>query len=202
MTNPTWRVSKLNKTVKEREREIKIAFWEQLGLRIGEPLPSGGNSNDGNTARKFFKEWKEIADRTGLDKTLLEGFHVILSVINSRNEINVDEFQSYTEKIRPLYVSLYGWYPLSPTAHKLLVHGATIIRHAILPIGMLSEEPQETRNKTIRNFREHHARKFSRVVNIEDVFKRLLLTSDPILALSNKKKIGEVQRICQSTQNV
>lgn len=47
------------------------------------------------------------------------------------------------------------------------------MKHAILPISMLSEDEQKMRNKCIRKNREHHARKLSRLANIEDVFRRL-----------------------------
>lgn len=192
----------MNEKVKERELNMKIAFREQLGLRISEPMPSGGNSNDGNTARKYFKEWEIVSEITGLDKRLLERFYVILTIINSRSEINIEAFRKYTEETRALFVELYGWYPLSPTAHKLLVHGSTIIQHAILPIGMLSEEVQESRNKSIRKFREHHARKFSRVTNIEDVFKRLLITSDPVVSLAKERKIKSALILPEHAQHL
>lgn len=169
--------------MKEREAKIKLEFRRQLGLRISEPLPAGGNSNDGNTGSKFFEEWKIVANITGLDEEILERFYVILSVINSRADINVSAFDAYTEATRVLFNKLYGWYAMTPTVHKLLIHGSDVIKHAILPIGMLGEDGQETRNKCIRNYREHHARKFSRVANLEDVFRRLLITSDPVITL-------------------
>lgn len=187
MEKPCWRVSKSNEVVKERQAKIKTEFQKQLGLRISEPLPSGGNSNDGNTARRFFAAWKTVSNITGLDEGLLEHFHIILSTINSRADINVEAFQTYAEETRQLYNKLYSWYAMTPTVHKLLVHGGDVIEHALLPIGMLSEEAQETRNKCIRNFREHHARQFSRVANLEDVFNRLLITSDPVISLMTKK---------------
>lgn len=46
-----------------------------------------------------------------------------------------------------LYVQLYPWYPMTPTVHKILIHGATVIENALLPIGQLSEEAAEARNK-------------------------------------------------------
>ena len=46
----------------------------------------------------------------------------------------------------------------------------------------MSEEAQEARNKDIRSYREHHARKFSRAATNEDVFRRLLLSSDPVIS--------------------
>lgn len=44
---------------------------------------------------------------------------------------------------------------------------------------MMSEDAQEARNKDIRNYREYFARKTSRKENMEDVMKRLLISSDP-----------------------
>lgn len=202
MQKPAWRVSRLNESVKEREQSIKTAFREQLGLRISEPTPSGGNSNDGNTARRFFKDGKIVAQITGFDERLLERFSIILSVINSRLEINIEAFQEYAEETRQLYVHLYGWYPLSPTAHKLLVHGSTILKHAILPIGMLSEEAQESRNKSIRKFRENHARKFNRLTNIEDIFKRLMITSDPVIFFKLPDKKCSTLDLPDNTQHL
>jgi hypothetical protein len=47
-----------------------------------------------------------------------------------------------------------------PTAvHIQLMHGAEIIERAPLPIGQLSEDVQEARNKDIRRYRENFARK-------------------------------------------
>lgn len=45
------------------------------------------------------------------------------------------------------YIEEYGWHPMTPTMHKILLHGADIIENAILPIGQLSEEAAEARNK-------------------------------------------------------
>lgn len=63
----------------------------------------------------------------------------------------------------------------------MLSHGAAVIKEAILPIGQLSEEAAEARNKHIRAFRLNYARKFSRVACNTDVLNRLLLTSDSLL---------------------
>lgn len=70
-----------------------------------------------------------------------------------------------------------------PTSvHKVLIHGKEIIQFLLLPIGQMSEEAQESCNKYIKNYRENFARKFSRAKNLEDVFLRLLVNSDPIIS--------------------
>lgn len=37
------------------------------------------------------------------------------------------------------------------TLHKLVVHGAEIIRHSIIPIGQMSEEASEETNKFVKS---------------------------------------------------
>ena len=66
--------------------------------------------------------------------------------------------------------------------HKLLVHGAKVIRSLMLPIGAYSEEAQESRNKHVNWYREKRARKISRKDNITGQFRQLCVTSDPVIA--------------------
>jgi hypothetical protein len=62
------------------------------------------------------------------------------------------------------------------------VHGADIIAHnAVIPIGNLSEEASEARNKDFRRFREHNSQKKSRQDSNHDILNMLLLSSDPKL---------------------
>lgn len=79
------------------------------------------------------------------------------------------------------------------SVHKILIHGADVISVSLPPIGMLSEEAQEARNKDFRKFREYHARKTSRSETNRDVFHWMILSSDPLLSamrkpLANKSK--------------
>ena len=57
---------------------------------------------------------------------------------------------------------------MPPTVHKLLIHGADISKEAILPVGQLSEDALESRNKDIRKLRLHNTRKISREATNED----------------------------------
>lgn len=77
---------------------------------------------------------------------------------------------------------------MTPTMHKILVHGAVIIKNALLPIGQLTEEAAEARNKHFRSYRLDFARKFSRESCNRDIFNRLLLSSDPLMSCRRKIK--------------
>lgn len=63
----------------------------------------------------------------------------------------------------------------------------------MLPLGQLSEDAQEARNKDYKRFRLYHAKKCSRVATNEDVLHTLLHTSDSYITSlrkpSNKKSM-------------
>lgn len=75
---------------------------------------------------------------------------------------------------------------MSPTVHKVLMHGAQVIAEAIVTIGQLSEEAAEARNKHFRKYRLYFARKFSSFVQQRHL-NRLLLTSDPYISCNRIK---------------
>lgn len=142
-----------------------------------------GTTNDGNTARKFFSDPAKTAAITGLDSCLIKRFSTILRVIASGEPINNEEFEKFARLTAEMYVELYGWYYMPSSVHKLLLHGAEVIKHFnIMPIGKLSEEASEARNKDFKKIREHHSRKFCRKATNEDIFNGLLVSSDPYLS--------------------
>lgn len=167
---------------KQRKAEIQKQFKTRLGLIVDVPKVGYGNSNDGNTSRRFFENAQVSSEITGIDLRLITRFAVILEVISSGFKINIEKFSTFCRDTAILYVELYSWHPMSPTVHKVLVHGPLVIQHALLPIGTLSEEAAEARNKHFRNYRKNFARKFSREDCNLDVLNRLLLTSDPFMS--------------------
>lgn len=178
-----WKVSKAHKEAFEtRKRNIQSEFRQKMGLLVDIPKTGSGNTNDGNTARRFFSNPSLSAEITGIDEELIKRFGVILRTINSNYVINIDNFELYCLRTAEKYVSLYNWYYMPPSVHKLLIHGPIIVKEALLPIGELSEEAQESRNKDIRRYRQYHSRKISAEKIKEDLFHRLILTSDPLLS--------------------
>lgn len=147
------------KKVEERKLNIQKLFKSELGLIVDVPKPGFGSSNDGNTARRFFRNAEKSSHITGLDVTLIKRIHTLLHVLSSGININVGHFEKYAEETRKLYLQLYGWYYIPVTMHKLLVHGGALIKYVVVPIGQLSEEAQEARNKDVRRFRERNTQK-------------------------------------------
>ncbi|CAG9760348.1 unnamed protein product [Ceutorhynchus assimilis] len=174
------------KTDKEKiqtaKQNMQKEFRQKMGLLVDIPKAGYGNTNDGNTSRRFFNNVEEAAAITGIDFELINRFKIILEVLSSGFKIDVEKFSMYTMDTAKLYVNLYPWQPMSPTIHTILTHSASVIAHALLPIGQLSEEAAEARNKHFRQYRESFSQKFSRKECNEDVLNRLLLTSDPYLS--------------------
>lgn len=175
------------KIVAETKQKIQNAFKEEMGLLVDIPKAGFGNTNDGNTSRRFFSNTQTSSSITGVDINLIEKCNIILEALSSGHKIDTRKFENFAKETATLYIEMYGWYPMTPTMHKVLRHGATIIDHAILPIGQLSEEAAEARNKHFRTYRQNYARKFSRESCNRDVLNRLLLSSDPLLSSIRKR---------------
>lgn len=167
--------------VNERKKVIQEKFKNEIGLLVDVPKAGFGNTNDGNTSRRFFSNPELAAEITGIDFNLIYRLKIILEVISSGHKVHLHKFADYCFDTAKVYVNLYPWHPMTPTMHKVLIHGATVIEKALLPIGMLSEEAAEARNKHFRLYRQNFARKFSRVDCNRDIINRLLLSSDPLI---------------------
>lgn len=174
--------------IKDTKKGIQQAFKEEMSLLVDVPKAGFGNTNDGNTSRRFFLHPETVSRITGIDLDFLKRLKLILEIISSGHKINTEKFEIFCKETAEVYVRLYGWHPMTPTLHKILIHGPTLIEHAIIPIGQLSEEAAEARNKHFRQYRLDFARKFSRVQCNVDVLNRLLLTSDPFISCSRPKE--------------
>ena len=86
-----------------------------------------------------------------------------------------------------------NFYPVCVSLHKIIEHGWLYMKEVPVPLGLLSEEPIEAKNKDFGNFREFHARKTAAKANLKDVFMRLYHRSDPIIL----KKIFKFRRLKQ-----
>ncbi|CAH1106103.1 unnamed protein product [Psylliodes chrysocephalus] len=101
-------------------------------------------------------------------------------------KIDLVKFKLLLEETRQLYLSLYSWYYMPSSLHKVLMHGCDIIDFFDLPIELLSEEALEATHKNIRNSRLYHTRKTNRIHTNLDLIKYLLLNSDPSVSKHRK----------------
>jgi len=146
--NPQQKILKL-----ERKRNIQEQFRRRLGLLIDVVKQGVGTSNDGNTARRFFENPSVTAEITGLDAIIIRKFSILLQAISSNEEINPEKFDDFAKTLAKHVIEKYGWYYMPASVHKILLHGADIIKNVLLPIGQLSEEVIEARHKEFRKKR-------------------------------------------------
>ena len=174
---------------------IQRQFREKMGLHVDKPKPGFGSSNDGNTARTFFKNSTLSSEITGIDEKLINKMYLINRLLSCGFKININKFTTLLKETNDLYLSLYSWYNMPMSIHKIFVHGPDLIKSLPLPIGQLSEDALEGRHKDARNLRERHTRKSARCHTNHDLIVSMLLTSDPFLSSirsENSLKIGTI----------
>ncbi|GBP07814.1 hypothetical protein EVAR_91337_1 [Eumeta japonica] len=67
---------------KRSERSKYRMLFKQLGLKVDCPRYGYGNSNDGNTSRRFFANDEAVTRITGIDNEIVKRLGTILNVLN------------------------------------------------------------------------------------------------------------------------
>lgn len=194
--------------VTQRKADIQRGFKNELNLVIEKPRTgSAVSTNEANTAKRAFQSEEEFSRITGVDQGLIHRFNVILSVLSSEYEINNEEFGLYCQTTAELLNALYHWFNVPLPVHKILYHGASIIRESVLPIGMMSEEAQKARSK--KPFQRHTKRETKESAMIE-VMQTLMVIGDPVMSKSSLglrkarqcwKSIVEVAKLLKDPRN-
>ncbi|XP_071053669.1 uncharacterized protein [Onthophagus taurus] len=149
--------------IEARKQDIHEKLYRTLGIRVDKVVQGKGTSNTGNIGRKFFKNWEKVSEITGVDSELIRRFGTILIALVSGHDLDNEAFSVYAKETAEIYVSKYNWYRMPVCVHKILMHGGEAIKRCMLPIGMMSEEAQETWT--------------------EDLINTMFVLSDPIISL-------------------
>ena len=124
--------------------------------------------------------------------------YVVSQTLSSGLQIDPDAFRVYCVNVSNSYVELYSWYYMPQSLHRILLHEHEIVRQFSLPIGLLSEEAQESPSKEFKKFREHFSCKCSRKKLKLVVLRRLLCSSDPLIYIlyisSNRKNCSSKKK--------
>ena len=121
-----------------------------------------------------------------MDEELIKRLYITLCVLSSNNEVDAKKLQEYNHETAKLYISLYNWYYMPQAVHNMLANSSQVINIKAIPVGFLSEEPQESSNKVFKFTREHLTRKFSRAQTNYNLMTRMLCSSDP--KVSSKRR--------------
>ncbi|KAJ8677110.1 hypothetical protein QAD02_012897, partial [Eretmocerus hayati] len=155
-----YKVPKALKPVTKKEgRRIQQCLKSRIGVVVNKPKPGFGNTNSGNTARKFFKNCDIVAEITGFDVRLLVRIATILGVISCGEVVNIGAFREYGIDTARRFVEFYDWYYMPTTLHLILIHGYLFLRKLDPAMGLYSEEPLESSHKVLKSYRNHRARR-------------------------------------------
>ena len=86
---------------------IQRQFKEKMGLLVDKPKPGFGSTNDGNTARTFFKNSTLSSEITGIDKTLIKKIYLINRLLSCGFKINISKFEELLKDTNVLYLANY-----------------------------------------------------------------------------------------------
>ena len=111
---------------------VQDCFRVITGLLLDMPRTGSGNTSDGNTARRSFDESEAVSEIPGINVDFLRSLKLLLELLNSGKNIDQENFSELCSRTAELYVSLYPWYPMSPTLHKILIHGPAILQNFVM----------------------------------------------------------------------
>ena len=173
--------------------EWKKNFQEQFesemagGLRIFRPEPSGGNSNTGNVAKRFFEHSFITSTILNIPESLVQNMWEVLKMINQTHTlVDSQYYEQQAQLVWAEYVKELGEYQkMTGTVHKILSHGRAYIewaQHEVgVPLGALTEGSIEMGNKQNKTCIRSFSRKDSFVNESTDVFVRRMWGSDPLI---------------------
>ena len=75
---------------------VKQDFWKRMHLHVDQSRSGGKASpNDGNTARRAFRDEESFGAVTGVNKELIHQMQVILQTMSSGHAIDIPAFGAY-----------------------------------------------------------------------------------------------------------
>lgn len=160
------RWEELREMVKRKKKCIQDSLREKMGLFVDVPKSQHTMVIQGGD---FFRM------RVSLQKylVLITSWSIVSLYFCARNHLFEKSIKtSFCNQNTELYVAKfkYPWYPMPHAVHKLLVHSHQIVRQKDIPVGMLSEEAQESSNKVLKMLRSIFHVKFQMRIQWEDYY--------------------------------
>ena len=181
-------------TLKEIRLKWQKMFQQATGVCFWEPDPvNRGNSNNGPAAMRFFNNPSLASSILKIPGETIAIVGVLIDMINSTKFQDPDVYLALSLTAHHLLVRDFGPnITFSGSIHSLMCHGHLYICYAQgvlgVPLGFLTENTIEMGNKQNKQFKRQFSRKKSIVAEMEDVFKRRLILTDPILCIEEDKR--------------
>ncbi|XP_067637052.1 uncharacterized protein [Eurosta solidaginis] len=112
-----------NTTCKEKQNRrrkiIQDAFYKEISLRVDCPKYGYGNTNDGNSSRRFYENDEVTARITGVDRDIVKRLGVIINILNCHEQVIGPKFGEYVSKTTEMLHQKYPEKKLTPTENCL-----------------------------------------------------------------------------------
>ena len=144
--------------------------------------------NPNRTQRMEYKESVEEKEHfISVWKKVMQMLWVILRIINSDLMVIVEDFEDYCQELQVLIRTELPWVQFSPTVHAFLAHSPQIIKdNGSRGLMNHSEQGSEATHKLIRYLRERGARKINLKANLQDVYMKLWIITNPAVRCYNR----------------
>ena len=193
--------------LKKSESVLQTELLKE-GLRINFPDPAGGNSNRGNTSRKFFTPRVRdvlcliLGTRAGVPMEMVRSFSLLhqrvsvyLRVISCDQKIDLAKFKNFCTQTYVMLLERFSWFVLSPTLHKI-IHAADVLAKTTAEPGShvgtggkkISEEAQESSNKSTAYSIDHECFTGSMKSVLSGILVKNRVRTDPGVKSFNPEK--------------
>ena len=126
---------------------------------------------------------------------------MILLLFECKAYLKINKVEKVCLETYNMYYELYPWIHISPTVHKLLIHGCQIAKKFPLPMAYFAEDAGESWHKHYRKNMVIHARQNSKINRLGDVFDRAIYLTDPMISLiSGRKNMTKIITLPASVQ--
>ena len=208
------------------KKECIDAIREKTGMLMDSPCGSGGNTNTGPIADRFFSRQNrsEIcslilnSENRENFETFLYLTNIVLTVsqsVDAKKRVRIDAFKSICIElmlhVKTAFLDETGqsWIMIIPTFHQLCGHSWQLFElNNGTSIAKWSESPVESWNKHVRSFQSGPAsrsRQLSIKDNIHDIFRRMSIMSHPEIAMKRPRPrcsvCGEVGHTARSSRH-
>lgn len=182
LLNPQASKIEINQVVKIAKKNYEEMFWLELKAAIDYIKPGYGSSTTGPNVQRALKDPQKCAQILDIDLQFVETIFNLCNLLRSKSKPEKSVWMKNVKFAYKHYKENYSHFcSLTPSIHKIFVHGWEIINHFEYGPGTYSEESQEAMNKVFRKVRLNHARKTSLKDMIYDIFVYFYCFTDPIV---------------------
>lgn len=181
-SNPNSSQTEIKAYMNDVVDSYKKSFYQLTKSRIDAVKVGYGTSNTGPNIKRAMNDPKNLSEILKFEIKFVENVVELYSMLGSFDKPNHDRWYNCVNDVFLYWKSNFSHFmSISPSMHKILVHGWDMINLRDMGPGFYSEESQERINKKLRDVRQNNTRKSSYKNMMEDMASYIYLSTDPIV---------------------